>query len=1582
MARNTYANVVATGPNVVATPIMPTTQPSSSSIPEIDDLTNNSLDQFSSNSHPLYLQNLDHPGLILISKKLTGTENYGPWKRSLTIALSAKNKLGIINGTVIKPEESSPLRSQWDRVNDMVISWILNTVSDEISNGMDFVTTAQEVWEELEAQFSSINGHRVYQVLKDIHALEQGEKSVEIYYHKLKNLWDEYAALEPNFPCKSGCKCESHKLQEDREQRKKLLHFLMGLNESFSAARGQILMMSPLPTLAQAFSLIKQEEKQRQGSSIASFIANARATSKPVAAAAYHNTDNAKKQNIKCSYCHKDGHLKESCFKLIGYPPRGRGRGKPGQYSSVGKPSQAMQVSANTTATGSQSTESGSSTSIEQLQQQVSQMAQLMTMYMSQKPTSTPEDHVTHLNMAGLAYSMLTYSSSTMKSLWIIDSGASNHMCCDISLLTDIHIIATPIHIALPNKQLLTVSQVGTVEFTPQLILHQVLYVPQFTCNLLSVSKFTSDSSMSVNFTPTDCVFQDQNQGKVLATGIEQDGLYYLSQYGLNKASSVVSNHPGHVVCTNVVQVSSTVLSSKLWHLRLGHAPNNVLSHISVVDKPDSCTKDCPVCPVSKQSMFSFPQHSNSHETSVFSLLHMDVWGPYNVPTLHGQKYFLTLVDDCSRATWTILLASKQQVFSNFKNFFAYVSTHFGTTIKSVRTDNGSEFINHLFSPFLAGLGISHQKSCVNTPQQNARVERKHRHLLEVARALRFQSGLPLKYWGECLLTATYIINLLPTPVLHHKCPYEVLHNKPPDYSLLKAFGCLCYASTHSGDKFSPRAIQCVFLGYPCLQKGYKLLRLDNHSVFTSRHVKFLEHIFPYHNMTLPIPKSTNPSPGNSYTFLNWLHHTQDSPSNVPIVSQSQDTSDQFHSSSSESVSIPTDVTHSPDVTTDVVPTTSTDIVLPDKVLRKSTRPKHQPSWWQDFQMASHVNSVVSVHHPAEFLDPFSLHLSQHSIDTNNQMILSHSHAVFEPKFYHQAIKDPKWVQAINTELSALEANNTWTLMPLPSDKKSIGCKWVFKVKYLPNGDIDKYKARLVAKGFTQSAGIDYHDTFAPVVKLVTVRCLLAIAVAKGWFIEQLDVNNAFLHGDLEEDVYMDLPLGYSPPDSKSNWVCKLNKSLYGLRQASRQWFAKLASFLLDAGYKQSMLDHSLFTLSSGSSYTAIVIYVDDIIVSGNDFSVIQSLKNMLNNKFSIKDLGPIKYYLGLEVQRNNIGLHLSQHKFIMDLLHSVNMQDCKPLSVPIDPHVKLYDNDTSGPLLPIPSSYRALVGKLLYLTSTRPDISFVVQSLSQFLHAPRFAHMEAVKRVLRYLKLTSQHGLFFPATNSLQLQGFSDSDWGGNPVDRRSVGGYCFTLGPIAVSWRSKKQSLTSKSSGEAEYRALADASCEIMWLKNLLADLQLSITDSVPLFCDNKAAIDLTANPVYHARTKHIEIDCHFIREKIAAGILSVQQIVSKENTSDVFTKGLGKASHWSCCHKLGLSYCLASSVCGGDNATSSTSSGTIQDVQAIAAANCISTKPTATVRRGANEIAKLVLANNLAYVNNKSTLPFSQTEPYICN
>jgi hypothetical protein len=498
----------------------------------------------------------------------------------------------------------------------------------------------------------------------------------------------------------------------------------------------------------------------------------------------------------------------------------------------------------------------------------------------------------------------------------------------------------------------------------------------------------------------------------------------------------------------------------------------------------------------------------------------------------------------------------------------------------------------------------------------------------------------------------------------------------------------------------------------------------------------------------------------------------------------------------------------------------------------------------------SHANNHHSLYPISEFVSYTNLSPSHchYTCSLSTQI---------EPKSYAEASKFDCWIQAMNTELLALESTGTWQIVDLPANVKPIGCRWVYKIKRHADGSIERYKARLVAKGYNQIEGLDYFDTYSPVAKITTVRTVIALASIHNWFIHQLDVNNAFLHGDLKEDVYMSLPQGFST--SHPNKVCKLVKSLYGLKQASRQWNEKLTSFLLSLNFKQASADHSLFTRKTVTSFLVLLVYVDDVIIAGTSLDEIQVVKSALHTSFKIKDLGKLKYFLGLEVAHSQAGISLCQRKYCLDLLVDSGLLGAKPVSTPCDPSVKLYHDD-SPPYHDI-SAYRRLVGRLLYLNATRPDITFITQQLSQFLSAPTTTHFNAATRVLHYLKSSPGRGIFYPRDSSLHLIGFSDADWAGCKDSRRSISGQCLFIGKSLISWRTKKQLTVSRSSSEAEYRALAAATCELQWLLYLFRDLQLTCNKSPVLYCDNRSAIHIAANPVFHERTKHLEIDCHLV-------------------------------------------------------------------------------------------------------------------------
>uniref|UniRef100_A0A5B6Z4V3 Reverse transcriptase Ty1/copia-type domain-containing protein n=1 Tax=Davidia involucrata TaxID=16924 RepID=A0A5B6Z4V3_DAVIN len=495
-----------------------------------------------------------------------------------------------------------------------------------------------------------------------------------------------------------------------------------------------------------------------------------------------------------------------------------------------------------------------------------------------------------------------------------------------------------------------------------------------------------------------------------------------------------------------------------------------------------------------------------------------------------------------------------------------------------------------------------------------------------------------------------------------------------------------------------------------------------------------------------------------------------------------------------------------------------------------------------------------------------------------------------EPQNYTEASKLPTWRAAMSEEFQALQNQGTWSLVPRPSNNPVIGCKWVFRLKKNADGSIARHKARLVAKGhlvakgYHQTEGVDYHETFSPVVKQPTIRIMLSLALHYQWPIQQLDVANAFLHGFLHEDVFMEQPQGFQDPAYPSH-VCKLRKALYGLKQAPRAWYDLFSQFLISNHFSNSVADSSLFILNEAGHTVILLVYVDDILITGSSPSLIAALIQKMATAFAIKDLGPLSYFLGIEVTRTSSGLFLSQTKYTTELLHRAGMADCKPYASPTS---SKQPTTLVDPFFEDPTLYRSLVGGLQYLTVSRPDLSFAVNSACQHMHAPHQSHFTAVKRILRYVKGTLSHGLSFH-NGPLSLTAFSDADWAGDRRDRRSTTGFCLFLGPNLISWSSKKQPTVARSSTEAEYRSLTYTAADLSWVRMLLQDLRVSLPSPPLLWCDNISAISLASNPVFHARTKHIEVDYHFIREKVLNKELQIHHISTLDQVADIFTKSL---------------------------------------------------------------------------------------------
>nr|GEX59723.1 integrase, catalytic core [Tanacetum cinerariifolium] len=596
--------------------------------------------------------------------------------------------------------------------------------------------------------------------------------------------------------------------------------------------------------------------------------------------------------------------------------------------------------------------------------------------------------------------------------------------------------------------------------------------------------------------------------------------------------------------------------------------------------------------------------------------------------------------------------------FAVLKTFLKFVETQFDTKVKCVRSDNALEFVKGPCAEFLAKQGTEHQTTCVDSPQQNGRVERKHRHILE----------------GDCVTTATYLINRFPSPILKYKTPYEMLLNKEPDYSSLRVFGCFVVATNPSriSDKFAPKGVPCVFIGYPAHQKGYKLYNILTHSCFVSRYVQFHEHIFPFADSSAskflhPIPV-TMPSPKYVY----------DDPV-IPTLFNAQPTK---QAPAIDTPSLPHD--------TFVQNESASSSTYPSEQTRKSARQSKPPVWAKDFIVPT-----------------------------------------IKPMANQEAISDPGWCDAMTSELKALKENGTWELTSLPPNKKAIGCYWLYKVKLKVDGSVERKKARLQCK----------------------------VGILFKWM----------------------SPMHFCMETYLKKFICKFLWDML----APRQWFSKLSSALVSFGFQQSKAHYSLFTKKEGDSFTAILVYVDDLMITGNDSTQIQNLKSQLNSTFHMKDLGDLPYFLGLEVTKADSGLFISEKKYTLELLKEA----------------------------------------------------------------------DAVKHLLRYLLNSPGQGILLTHRSKAHLTAYYDSDWVSCPMTRRSTARYYIMLGDSPISWKSKKQGVISRSSAEAEYRAMA--------------------------------AIHIAANPVFHARTKHIEVDCHYVRDQVKDGTIRPKYVHTSKQLAYVFTK-----------------------------------------------------------------------------------------------
>ncbi|GKB15985.1 putative ribonuclease H-like domain-containing protein [Tanacetum coccineum] len=463
------------------------------------------------------------------------------------------------------------------------------------------------------------------------------------------------------------------------------------------------------------------------------------------------------------------------------------------------------------------------------------------------------------------------------------------------------------------------------------------------------------------------------------------------------------------------------------------------------------------------------------------------------------------------------------------------------------------------------------------------------------------------------------------------------------------------------------------------------------------------------------------------------------------------------------------------------------------------------------------------------------------------------------------------------------EPKKVWTLVDLPHGKRAIGTKWVYRNKKDDRGIVVRNKARLVAQGYTQEEGIDYDEVFALVARIEAIRLFLAYASFMNFIVYQMDVKSAFLYGTIEEEVYVCQPPGFEDPEFP-NKVYKVEKALYGLHQAPRAWYETLSTYLLENGFRRGTIDKTLFIKKDKGDILLVQVYVDDIIFGSTKKSLCTEFEQMMHKRFQMSSMGELTFFLGLQVKQKDDGIFISQDKYVADILKKFDFATVKTASTPMETNKALLKDEEAADV--DVHLYRSMIGSLMYLTASRPDIMFAVCACARFQVTPKTSHLHAVKRIFRYLKGHPKLGLWYPRDSPFDLEAFSDSDYAGASLDRKSTTGGCQFLGRRLISWQCKKQTIVANSTTKAEYVATANCCGQVLWIQNQLLDYGYNFMNT-KIFIDNESTICIVKNPVFHSKTKHIEIRHHFIKDSYEKRLIQVIKIYTDHNVADLLTK-----------------------------------------------------------------------------------------------
>ena len=1108
---------------------------------------------------------------------------------------------------------------------------------------------------------------------------------------------------------------------------------------------------------------------------------------------------------------------------------------------------------------------------------------------------------------------------------WIMDTGASAHITSDVNDLTEV-MEAPDIEIQGLSESTIPLAK-GTARISAQdqkgkaqhLILKGVLASPQANAKLISAKKLCQQDKNTR-------IILSSEGGRIHRPGKEsiilevKNGIYYVKPYNVNKNESAY-----------VTEVTD------LWHLRLGHANHKLIEQI--VDKfnlPKGPNGDgsCLPCGLAKSTRKSIPKSTKFRSKFPLELVSSDIWQASET-ALGGFKYVLLIVDHFTRSRWVYFMPNKTLVLESLKKFIRQVVWKLDDEIyiRRFRSDRGSEYTSKRFQDYLQEMNITFESSPPYAQAFNGIAERSFRSLEEKATAMMLHAGLPQKLWALAIKHAQHLLNRLPTRATGG-IPLQMLHNKEPDFLSIRIFGSIAYVRfnrTEQRSKPGPRSSVLVYVGEPNDSRGVLVWNPNTNQVCVSYHAQVDERIL-YKDHFLKEPRSSKPVrlfrlPTDEMPDSGGKGRTAESNSGGDAASESPPTTapeeeeTENHSTHDERNGIPT----SP----------AADRVKKQPRMLKNLQPHLSGPVAHEIEVESSASSEQMIQPPQPHDGSGSLRRSAR-VSSRNQVptylkegyaayTASRTMATGDPSTFEEAIESNEsfqWQSAMAKEMESHKVNRTFKTVPVsqvPKGAKIIPGKWVLTTKHDQNGNVIRYKARYVMKGFSQREGIDYHSTFAPTVRSETLRLMLALCAALNWPPpEQSDFVTAFLNSDLDVPLFARIPKGQPDRDSQGRRLCWfLLKSIYGLKQAGRRWWKDLDKTLIGLGFKRCPVDPCLYYhTSKDGKVLLIAVYVDDLLDAGNDVKFKKLVFKELERRYKLKRLGTAKWLLGVAININKTHIMLDQSQYIRVILERFNMSQAKPMPTPADHNTRLSKADSPQTeeerSIMRKKPFRSLVGALLYLRHTRPDVANATRELTKFVQDPGIKHWKAGQRILRYLKGTVDLKLKYRRNQpkaelvgavdaeyrrsqpKAELVGAVDADWANDQDNRRSITGYTFSLsGGAAVTWSSRQQDTVAGSSTEAEYIAANSAVKEAVFLRQLLRSMGQKVDSSTVTTVDedNQACIKLSEDPVSHNRTKHIDVKHHYIREKVEDGIIKLRYVPTTEQLADCLTKNLAK-------------------------------------------------------------------------------------------